>query len=426
MALEFDHGSLSWSSADAATHEYAVTGLAFKPKALMFFSNGIDSAISTSTTTTNQNMSIGFASGASDRRCIIGYSTDNSSSEDAAIGERTDCVQCMSNGTGGDTGRLDLKSIESAGFTLIVDVQATQSNRVQWMAWGGSDITNVATGVFQEPGATGTQDITSPGFQPSVVIVVSAKITSEDSISDTIDLGYSIGATDGTNQWSVMGNDDNASGSVDSDGSQNASEIVQHCIEGGGTSNTGRAGFVQWLSTGFQVNWLERLTTGRVSIFLAIKGGQWAAGSYKFASTNVNDTVTVSGLAFQPVGCLHCSNEQANLQAQDNVGTQNVVQLGWFKDVSSRAGSIVLDFNGSANADIRMALAYEAVLEFGTGTAYDVDVVNSDGFRMIVDSASGNFPQTVLYLAFGSAAGAAFLAHAPFLSKQAVNRASTF
>ena len=142
MALQFASGAIQWLAADAATTVYTISGLPFQPKGLRFYWTGIGSSVNATTDAVDSRRGIGLAVSTSSRRCVATQDQDNVATTVCTAGQFTDCVVATVTATGpARDGALDLNSITSDGFTLIVDVQGPVDITVCWEAWGGSDIT---------------------------------------------------------------------------------------------------------------------------------------------------------------------------------------------------------------------------------------------------------------------------------------------
>jgi hypothetical protein len=110
---------------------------------------------------------------------------------------------------------MDLQSMDSGGFTLVIDDAFPESIIVSYFAVGGSDVANVVSGQFQEPASTGDQDITDVGFEPSGVIFFGVNNTSAPNATG-VDSHSFIGAASGPSNQGVLagGSDDGSANSA--------------------------------------------------------------------------------------------------------------------------------------------------------------------------------------------------------------------
>lgn len=415
MPLSFAHGAVRWLSTDVATTTYTVSGLGFEPKAIRFYWMGLDSAsVDAASQTTSERRGIGFASSTSSRRCVGTFGLDNAGAMDTDSIARNDAVAVTTDGAGAVTGLLDLNSITSDGFTLIVDDQVPASITVFWEAWGGTDITTVTIGDIAEPAATGTQNYTATGFTASgtgqVVMLAGVQSTAAVNTGAVSDSGLYVGFTTGTsaaNNIVVLGNNDEGSAAADCDGYGRAGQCVAMITVAGGNPSA-LAILSAWGTDLFTLNWTARATTSRRSIYMAIKGGSWVAGGYTIAGNSLNATATVSGLSFAPIG-ISTMGRMTTESAAGTATVQDRISLGSGSSTSSRRAQGIWDEDATANQEINHVIEYDSVLAFPSNAgalvaAYDINAMNSDGFQIIVDLAGGVASEWQGYLAFGNAA----------------------
>lgn len=412
MALSFAHGSLAWNAADVATTVYTVSGLAFQPKAIIVQINGQSSATDAITNTTDARVCVGVGTGTADRRCQGFYEDDAAATMDTAEIYRDDAILATVSAAGAADGLLDLNSITSDGFTLIVDDAAPADLRVFWWAFGGADITNQQTGEITEPGATGVVSYTvGAGWQPDVVVFAGCPLTAAPPTAAEISSGLMIGAASGTaagSQWVFWGTSENAVAQSNTNRYGKSGECVALMPVTGGNPDA-TAVLNAFDAAGFDLNWTARASTRKL-IYLALQGGSWAAGNSTIDMTTIGNTSVISGLAFAPVGVLIASHGQVeNTAATGAAG--HLWSLGGFSSTTSRRTQHFNSIDDQIDAVVVMGISYDEVLVFliSTGTEAEIDVsaMASDGFTLTVDDA---IARTAFYgyLAFGDEpAGAA-------------------
>jgi hypothetical protein len=413
MALEFAHGAIQWGAADTAGTTYTVSGLAFQPKALRFYWVGIQSAVDGAIQIVDIRRGVGFATGTSARRAVGTFSDDGLGTSDCGSVAADDCVVVTCDGAGARTGMLDLTAINSDGFVLTVDGQAPVAITVFWEAWGGSDITVQVVGDIAEPAATGDQDYTATGFvagaTDQVVMFAGVQSVSALNTAEAQDSGLHVGfATGASNNITMCGNSDDASGTMDTDRYFRSGECLSMIVVGGGNPDA-RASLTQFGTDNFRLNWTARALTNRRSIFLAIKGGQWSTGLYTIDPATVGATATVSGLSFAPVGLSTLYNRGAE-SAAGTSAVSDLICFGSGSSTSSRRAMGSYDENAGTNSEADLAIEFDEVVvgpdsSGGVASAFDIDAMNSDGFRIICDVAEAGSPTYAQgYLTFGSAA----------------------
>jgi len=437
MALSFAHGAIQWLAADAATTVYTVSGLSFQPKAIRFYWMGIHSAGTDATASTvHFRRGIGFATSTSNRRAVGSTDQDAANTSVCTTGYRDDCVAMTLARTPAADGLLDLNSITSDGFTVIVDDQAPVNVTVFWEAWGGDDITVATVIDIAEPAANGNVDYTVAGFTGSdtddqVVMFAGVQATGTSPAAARGDSGLCVGfASGGASGENVVltGNADDAIGTMDCDGYSQTGECLAMITVAGGTPSA-RATLTQFGTDNFRLSW-TRGTTNRRYIALAIKGGSWRAGSILLDGGTLNATTTVSGLPFAPVGvCLMGKRDQADTAGVSVVDDR--IALGSGSSTSSRRAMSGHSLDGSGSCEIYLGVEYDQVLlglDGATGAAelkYDLNAMNADGFQIITDLAGGGADEWCGYLTFGDAP-VTTRPPLPVMVNQAVMRSATW
>jgi hypothetical protein len=408
MALSVAQGSGAWLSTDVATTTYTISGLSFQPKAIILWTNGLNSATDTTSTTTNQAQCMGFAASTSDRCCNGVLGVDNSAAADTQAILRNDAVLAFPTSGAAVDGLLDLNSITSDGFTLIVDDALSFSVRYFWFAIGGSDVTNVGTGEITEPGATGNVSYTvGAGFQPTVAFFSGTQLTSASNTVAAVDSGFMFGAATATgdgNQFVNVGNSDEGSANMDVDSYMPFVECVAMITSAGGNPNV-RAQFNGFDSVGFDLNWVARASTRRVIYLALAAGSNVKCGKIALERTN-GTTAAVSGLAFQPDGGMA---SQQTVQSGDFTAgiahTDNEMSIGAFVGTGSQMAMSVQDLDAAANADITLGISYDEILtETLNNLEVSVSAIASDGFTVKADTGSASTGVRNLgYVIFGNA-----------------------
>jgi hypothetical protein len=409
MALEFGHGSVQWLTTDALNATITVSSLTFQPKALRFYWVGLQSATNASSQIVSERRGVGFAVSTTERRCVGTTSTDASaSSNTGSVAGNTEVVITVTD-AGAIDGRLDITSFTSTGFVLTVDDVTPANITVFWEAWGGDDITVATVGDIAEPAATGTQNYTVTGFTEDGTdqVVMFAGIQSTAAVGTGLgaDSGLQVGFTTNTGDVVVVGNSDDASATMDTDGFCISGRCLSMIVIGGGNVNS-QATRTAWGTNRFTLNWNVRATTNRRNIFLAIKGGYWSAGSYTIQGNTLNSTATVSNLWFAPLGVsligrMTATQTGTTSTANDRIG------FGSGSSTTSRQSAGVLDENATGDSEIDLIIQYDSVLSFPsvTGTvqaSYDINNINAAGFQIIVDTAGGVANEFQGYLTFGT------------------------
>lgn len=412
MSLEFACGSLLWASADAATTVYTISGLTFQPKAIRLYCSGRGSLIFGGDNATNERRCVGFGTSTTDRRCVCTFDQDGANTMVCATGYTATAILATVSSTPALDGLLDLNSITSDGFTLIVDDAAPVNIAVYWEAWGGSDITSVATGEISEPAtATAVDYVVTGSFQPTVVMFAGVQGTASPPTATRNDSGFYAGFATGSaaaNNVVVLGNSDDAIGTSDTDGYGRAGDCVAMILIAGGNPNA-RAHLTAFNADGFELTWDLRAVTGRKSIYLAIAGGSnWQAGSFTIDNTANGNLATVSGLSFQPNGLSFISRYRAE-DAAATATAPDSTSFGSAAATNQQVSTSVesADASGLAAIGVQGSPTGCMVGREGAGawTGNEVlDAIYRDGFRIkVAGAANTSAVQWIGYLASGNA-----------------------
>lgn len=429
--LNFAHGSIQWLTTDVLNATKAVTGLGFTPKALRFYWVGLQSNSPTNLTSqaVTERRGVGFASSTSSRASVGTNSTDASAAANTgSIYTNAACVVTVTN-AGAVDGLLDLNSIDIDGFTMIVDDVTPANITVFWEAWGGDEITNVTVGAIAEPAATGTQNYTATGFvttpatKDQCVMFAGVQSVAVAGTGQAQDSGLHVGfatSTSTANNITVCGNSDDANTTMNTDGYNYGGDCLSMIVIAGATTAVNaRATLSAYGTNIFTLNWLARATSNRRSIYMAIKGGQWQAGSLTINGNTLNSTSTINNLTFNIrgislIGAMKAVSTAGTSTANDRIG------FGSGKSPTSRNSAGVLDENATADSEIDTSIYYDQVLAYPsvTGTlqtAYDISEVGANSMTLITDTAGGVASEWIGYLVFGDKMPRAISVGHPFI-----------
>ena len=158
------------------------------------------------------------------------------------------------------------------GSVDLHNIDAFSASNFTWNQAKGSGTTNgvgtlslampagkaISIGKETSPNSTGNQGYTGVGFKPGLVIFLYTNRDAEDTeatntYSGTFAGGIGLGATDGTNTWTVSTHDDNNNGTPDP-GSVCDSLAIKILLDDGSGVDS-EADFVSFDSDGFTLNW---------------------------------------------------------------------------------------------------------------------------------------------------------------------------
>jgi hypothetical protein len=211
-------------------------------------------------------------------------------------------------------GVADLTAFTSDGFTLSWTGSTATTYTIHYMAFGGTDITNVKVGVKAVgTAATGNKSYTGVGFQPDFLLTLNDGHIKASTISvdeNTGNFGLGISAMKSTSErWAISTASEGGRADSDTWRLQQNTKCFSLIDNTTGTL-TGEADFVSFDSDGFTWNYTTTGTniTNSKFIYLAIKGGVWDVGDHTIpatnstVTTNTNSSATLKGVMLFNIG----------------------------------------------------------------------------------------------------------------------------
>lgn len=395
MALVTARGRIAIASGDTVGTTKTVSGLSFQPKLIFFQWNGRVSATDAVGRATHRR-GFGAATSTTDRRGVTNTSFDAAGNADGgAYHHAAACVVQVSNTGGAIDGLADVNAINSDGFQLIVDDQFPNNLDVDWLAIGddAGDITNVTTFQFQAPGTTGaqSQSITSLAFQPTGVIFFNIDLATAPpaGVSTNVQMGF--GAATGPSDDHIWhGGMDEGSNTMDTQSYCRAGECIGMMPGTGGKLMDGRAEFTQFLSNGFQINWLEHAVINRYVFGVAIRGPQMAV--FNGLTQTDTSTTTVVDFGFTPRAAILVSAGKA-ASAADTPTAHDSLSMAFIVSATDRGARAVLDEDNIGTSEVSQGVEFDACLQKISLTStndalMDVQSVDTDaGYTFIMDDA---------------------------------------
>lgn len=376
----------------AATGNKAVTGVGFRPLAVIFYGNGrtADGVSANATTNTDEATYYGFGVSSSSRVVI----TDDGIFS-AGGPTSTDTTKCISYAQGGSLKfAADMVSLDADGFTVNFTTAFATASLVNFMALGGTDLTNVAIKSVASPAGTGNQASTGVGFKPDAMMLLGQDPVFSGHNALSMGIGFAVSATQrGANCYFM----DTASPF----GETTYQRITKCFVATSDAAVLREADLVSLDSDGFTLNWTTA-ATGQTIYALCLKGGQYHVGS--LAQKTSTGAQATTGVGFQPTGLL--------LTHVGAAATTSVGVLGAYKGLgaasSAAARSVMWTGNGNDGVgELDRAAIYTSRADDSTPTLQgkaDLTSFDADGFTLNYGTADAT-AREILYLAFGNAAG---------------------
>lgn len=386
-----------------STGNQAVTGVGFQPAAILFFNNKAttdgDSVI-----TTDGPFNIGMAVSTTNRFAqaedggTVGDSNNNIAT--ATIIE-ADNAQTI-------TGQADLVSFDADGFTVSWATGKTSPHVFQFIAFGGTDLTNATIKTITTPTSTGNVAYTGVGFKPDAIILIGSGIGAPPTSAGAAQFGLGFGVSSTQRGYISFG-----------DGASAAHKEMTTKVFGivaDQSTTLEEADLVSLDSDGFTLNW----TTTRLGDFVAVlclKGGQYFVGSDTQKTST--GTKATTGVGFQPTAIMLGS---ANAVASSAIGTNLRLSLGAGSGTSARGSQWVDNTVSTYNSNMDRA----HILQMKTGgvsvttqATADLSSLDASGFTLnwsVADTTAREF----IYLAMGSNPVAGVTLSAPSMAMMGV------
>jgi len=381
------------------TGSQTVSGLGFQPKAIIFYWSR---TTANATAAAPRSQGVGFTDCTNQRAVAIAEDDNAGTSNAGRYRTESNVIVILSNGTPTVGSRATFTSCNTDGFTINWAVSEARADIINYIAIGGSDVTNVKAGTFTLAASTGIQNITGVGFQPDFAMFLQGFTEAVDTASAGLEMGMGF-ADYNNNQGSIL------NCVKDAETTNKTKYSLQRTDNAILLSSTAcaidaLAAFNGFSSDGFSLNVSDAPAAATPIFYLAIKGGSYAVGN--FSQPTTTGTQTISGLGFQPNSVVLFSHNQVAGTALTGPST---FSIGAANATTSRAAvwgqSRVVDPSNAAvytdNSKIMIMRTLSGTGGTGTINAQaDFAGFTSDGFQLnwtTVDTTQ----RQIIYWAFG-------------------------
>ena len=295
---------------------------------------------------------IGAATGAA-QDFSMGASVDDNVAS-ANTGRRRASTRILHTSSDGN-GTIDLE-IDTVSFgagTFRVNVQVNTRGTAQiihYLVIGGTDLTNVRAGEMTLNTATGNQSTTTPGFQPDLVMFITATASSTSTAGAALALGAAKSSSERF-YTSWVSDDSNAAG-----GNVGNVQKSTACIGGLNVGTPGsqewEADFVSMDANGFTINITDAPGTGWILGWVAFKFSNSAfcdiGVETQPASTSSKST---TGLSVVPKGAIFFGGARASSASIDSGSTAGRLSIG-ASDGTHEGGVAIHDTDLADNTQV--------------------------------------------------------------------------
>lgn len=352
MALEVAVGTLNVVTTAIGT-TVTVSGLAFQPKLVLFSWTG---RTAVGQAEGDHKFGMGCMASATKRGGHTSQSVQAAGT--SASDQRTFNNNCilLQTTAGAVDGAADFDAFLSDGFRVIITDVFTTTYLVNYMAIGGSDLTDVDVVSVTSPTVIGTQDVAvafalNTGLDDKAVIILGGGDDLGFNATDVYSqFGVGVAAGD-TIVNAIMGGN-----SLDAQGTSDTGSycFVGDCI---GTVSvpanpvTRRASITTWLSTGFRLNWVTVDVDPNPYLAIILKGGRYRVGD---SLTSTGGTNQVEATPYIPKGLLVASHNKAQ-SAAATPQAQDERSVGFVAGASARNYVSIIDVDALGTTDIGVA-----------------------------------------------------------------------
>ena len=380
-------------NAPSATGHQQITGLGFRPKALIFYSANVATAGSFGG---YMQPSLGFTTGSSSSYASAassqnGQTPSNTSRRMAAKAITFVWVNELAEG------EADLLSFDSDGFTLNWTIAAGHGG-INYIAIGGEDVTGARAVNWDPSGVAGNQSYTGLDFQPHLLLIATIGTNALGSFAEGV---LTFGAFDGTNQWGNGVRVRDASNPSDTSRVQKTDRIIVNPTSDA-TGLHEEVSAVSLDANGFTLNYIS--ASGNQLIALCLKGPRFKVGSFAKDTGAAPDSQSIAGVGFLPKGVLLSTVGNATNTSPTAIAKWS---LGAASGASSEKNIAIRDDDAVATTN---AVGYQndvLVTEInnsssGLTSQGDLTSFDSDGFTINLTANDTSEATEILYLAIGA------------------------
>ena len=387
----------------ASTGNQAYTGVGFQPQALFFWyttrtSNG---------NSPNAQIGVGVATSSSER---FAWGTDADDNVGTTVVQRASsnakCISLVTNDAGTTGLAADLVSMDADGFTLNWSI-VTSGADIHVLALAG--LSNAKAFAFSPTsGATGSQSFTGVGFQPQLILAMTAETTAVTADGGTA--SGSLSAHDGSNSGAIAFNNRDFQGSADGFVGF-ASNTFMPTVSATTSGYSGQATLTSFGADGFTINTSNAYDGTYLCNALCLRGLSVKVGSLTVPAGTGSQAI--SGLGFTPKAVLFFGAHHALVAPPSGYDDLDLF-VGAASSSSSRAVASMSQTQSSdpiaADHDSDTTKCVKC-LAAGTPTvdlAADLASLDADGFTLNWTTVgTGASSDEIIYVALGDEASAA-------------------
>jgi|GEM_PF-2754998 len=387
----------------------SVTGIGFRPKAVIFYWTK-QTAAGFMPQNSQVNMGAGFASGPANQSVVSITAVDRTAASDEGRRRSASNVILLLNGGGAPTSvaaQAALTSLDADGFTVNWTTTSS-AYLIHYIALGG-DISNAVASSFNLTTAGGAQAVAGVGFQPDFVMFLWGFTEAVNTNTANSELGLGFARSSTAQAAIVFSGRDNTGNNTRKRWQQRTDSAILLLTPT--TSPPAQDAIVSFTSmdaNGFTVTKSNAPAASTPIFYLAMKGGSHAVSAITQPGVTGNQSTT--GVGFKPEQLILAS---FNLAATTAVSAGGGVSIG-AACLPTKQGTIWLQDrsdNDPADANSYSATTDTLVLADGnavgntdanpsTSATADLSAYGTDGFTLNWGTTSAAANQ-ILYWAIG-------------------------
>lgn len=264
----------------------SVTGVGFEPDMVMIFQSRVTTNNPPSGASVNSFPRLGFATSSSAEGYVANRIRDGlATGSDTARAQKIDAVTGhIQSTTETISNEAEFTSMDADGFTLNWTTVDGSAYRMLYVAVAGGQW---YSGNFARSGSTGDQSVTGVGFQPTGLLLAHNSLGTTGAVAHA---RLHVGATDGTNEYTVFAGDEDALSTTDNINDLDSTKMLKSMTEGT-PSTEWTADIVSLDSDGFTLNAATSDADTEEILYLAFGSN---AGGVSDLSISKSESVTVT------------------------------------------------------------------------------------------------------------------------------------
>jgi hypothetical protein len=374
----------NFSSPAATDSSFAVTGVGFTPKLVIFWPHAGGATGATSTTDATHGQGVMTAAA----QWYTGFGvTDGPATTAVDYSRHTGRCIIVNDGSGTSREEASFVSLDSDGFTINYSKVSGSLLKVAFTCYGGSDCDfEVGQTTITSAGGTGTV-ATTTGFQPSGYLIAASSQSTADTLATSGHATFSFGASAGaTEEFACSIFDEDNVARTDTGRSISTTAVLE--MMSAGTTVDLSAEHSAFAATSFTINVTNAATSDTAFCWVAFGGLGLDCFVGNFTTTVAVSTQAVTiETGFSPLSVIAATADLTTVGAANNA----VMARGMFTGVTTLGTAQSVAFAEDDNNAVGVPVlnyihdGMRSEIVHATGFAdakYDIDSLDANGFTI--------------------------------------------